>query len=157
MSCRSFLRNLVNELCGLFSVTWNFYYPCCRPKLYGGPMKSIYEFDSMHCHWGKKDDRGSEHLLNGKRFSMECHLIWYDCRYGSKEEARNHNNGLVVMALLYKVTFLPFNNFVLNLNLNLFVLGQQFRSNNWNTSSCETPSTLGQYNEVVLSKYLFRS
>lgn len=66
-------------------------------------MKSIYEFDSMHCHWGDKNDVGSEHLLNGKRFSMECHLIWFDVRHGSKSEAMKHKNGLVVMALLYKV------------------------------------------------------
>jgi hypothetical protein len=29
----------------------------------------------LHLHWGKKDSEGSEHLVDGTRFSAEAHLV----------------------------------------------------------------------------------
>ncbi|KAL5256909.1 hypothetical protein ACHWQZ_G011992 [Mnemiopsis leidyi] len=29
----------------------------------------------LHLHWGAKDTEGSEHWLDGKQFSAECHLV----------------------------------------------------------------------------------
>lgn len=57
----------------------------------------------MHCHWGERDHIGSEHTLNGEHFDMECHLVWFNVRYKTKDEALKHKNGITVMALLFKV------------------------------------------------------
>lgn len=84
------------------SATFNFYWACCAPHIYAGPLNGIYQFDSMHCHWGS-DDEGSEHTINGKHFALECHLVFFNVRYPSKEVAVGQSNGLAVFALLYNV------------------------------------------------------
>lgn len=86
-----------------FSATFNFYWACCAPHIYGGPLEGIYRFKNLHCHWGS-DDEGSEHEVNGKRYALECHLVFYNVRYASFNEAAKHSNGLAVFALLYTVS-----------------------------------------------------
>ena len=45
--------------------------------LTGGPLApdSTYELAEFTFHWGKEDDRGSEHTVNGKAYPMEVGLI----------------------------------------------------------------------------------
>lgn len=86
-----------------YSAIFNFYWACCAPNIYGGPLKGIYRFHNMHCHWGKENSEGSEHTINGKRFALECHLVFYNTRYETWKVAANHTNGLAVFAILYSV------------------------------------------------------
>lgn len=49
--------------------------------------------EQFHLHWGQNDSVGSEHLLNGKRFSAEAHLV---TSYGEE-------GNLAVVARFFKV------------------------------------------------------
>ncbi|KAL5257266.1 hypothetical protein ACHWQZ_G012253 [Mnemiopsis leidyi] len=40
-----------------------------------GLKETSGQVKQLHLHWGKADAEGSEHLLNGKRFSAEAHLV----------------------------------------------------------------------------------
>ncbi|XP_031637909.1 carbonic anhydrase 1-like [Contarinia nasturtii] len=55
-------------------------------------------FEQMHLHWGEKDDHGSEHVIDGKIFSGEIHLVHFNSKYGDFDTAANHRDGLVVVA-----------------------------------------------------------
>lgn len=37
----------------------------------GGPLKDTYHFEQFHLHWGSKNDKGSEHTINGKLYAAE--------------------------------------------------------------------------------------
>jgi len=39
------------------------------PYIFGATMKQNqrYKFEQLHLHWGKKNNRGAEHVLNGIR------------------------------------------------------------------------------------------
>jgi len=41
----------------------------------GGPLDQTYDVAQLHFHWGSSDVRGSEHLLNGKSFPLEMHIV----------------------------------------------------------------------------------
>ncbi|KAF5404620.1 Erythrocyte carbonic anhydrase [Paragonimus heterotremus] len=56
-----------------------------------------YEVVQIHFHWGFKNARGSEHLLQGKSFAMEAHLVCYNKRYKSFSEAAESPHGLAVL------------------------------------------------------------
>ena len=44
-------------------------------------MYTEYCFDSLHFHWGKTNDKGSEHTINGEGYPLEVHLVHYSCDY----------------------------------------------------------------------------
>ncbi|XP_030370783.1 carbonic anhydrase 15 [Scaptodrosophila lebanonensis] len=68
-----------------------------RPYVTGGLLRDFYEAHSVHFHWG------SEHLLNGRRYDLEMHIVHRNTRYLSDEEARNRTDGMAVLAVLFKV------------------------------------------------------
>ena len=51
-------------------------------RLLGGPLKTAYNLDNIHFHWGERDHAGSEHLINSRRYSAEVHLVFYSSKYG---------------------------------------------------------------------------
>ncbi|XP_065219703.1 uncharacterized protein LOC135845167 [Planococcus citri] len=75
------------------------------PYLTGGPLlDGRYLFQQMHFHWAENNSCGSEHLISGKCFSIEAHLVYYHEIYGSFQEAINHADGLAVAAFFGKLT-----------------------------------------------------
>lgn len=50
--------------------------------LEGGPLKGSYVVESIHWHWGNTDDAGSEHVMDGKRYSAEMHIVAYNMKFG---------------------------------------------------------------------------
>lgn len=74
-----------------------------RPYLSGGLLGDFYEAMAVHFHWGSPQQKGSEHLLNGRRYDLEMHIVHRNTRYQSDEEARNQTDGLAVLAVLFKV------------------------------------------------------
>uniref|UniRef100_A0A182JHT2 Carbonic anhydrase n=1 Tax=Anopheles atroparvus TaxID=41427 RepID=A0A182JHT2_ANOAO len=75
-----------------------------RPQLVGGPLgQDPYVFEQLHFHWGAENDRGSEHTLNGMRFPMEAHFVFFKQEYGSFEQAINQPDGLAVLGTLYEL------------------------------------------------------
>ncbi|EAT37074.1 AAEL010894-PA [Aedes aegypti] len=71
----------------------------------GGPLQGIFQFDSLHFHWGAASDRGSEHVIDSmtgrKRFAMEMHLVFFNQIYGSFQEAAPSENGLAVLGIFF--------------------------------------------------------
>ncbi|XP_068719562.1 carbonic anhydrase-like isoform X1 [Montipora capricornis] len=45
-------------------------------QLRGGPLRGTYTLKQFHFHFGCTNSRGSEHTLNGTRFSGELHLVF---------------------------------------------------------------------------------
>lgn len=40
----------------------------------GGPLSYRYRFHEIHIHYGMKDDKGSEHAINGYVFPAEVNF-----------------------------------------------------------------------------------
>lgn len=77
-----------------------------KPQIAGGPLPNgtVYEFVNVHFHWGSDDNEGSEHVLNGKRYSSEVHAVHYNTKYDSIEEALMHSDGIAVVTSFYQAT-----------------------------------------------------
>ncbi|XP_062535627.1 carbonic anhydrase 2-like [Armigeres subalbatus] len=69
----------------------------------GGPLRNIFQFDSLHFHWGATSERGSEHVIDSygrrRRYSMEMHLVFFNQQYDSFETAAPLENGLAVLGI----------------------------------------------------------
>ncbi|KAL6427641.1 hypothetical protein ACFW04_008838 [Cataglyphis niger] len=65
--------------------------------LSNGILQSEYVFEQMHFHWG------AEHTINGLRDALELHLVHYDKQYANISVAMQHENGLAVVAVLFKL------------------------------------------------------
>ncbi|KAK3919145.1 Carbonic anhydrase 1 [Frankliniella fusca] len=68
----------------------------CSVYISGGGLRKLYKLEQMHFHWG------SEHLVNGQRYALEVHLVHYDAKYPSLQEAMGNNNSLAVVAVLFR-------------------------------------------------------
>ncbi|XP_050463861.1 carbonic anhydrase 2-like isoform X1 [Cataglyphis hispanica] len=66
----------------------------------GGSLPSVYTLEQMHFHWS------AEHTVDGSRNPLELHLVHYDNQYANFSEAAQHENGIVVVAVLFE-----FNNY----------------------------------------------
>lgn len=73
-------------------------------QLSGGPLDNEYRFAQFHFHWGKDSSVGSEHLVDGKAFPAELHLVhWNVDRFQSFGEAAGSRNGLAVLGFFVQV------------------------------------------------------
>ncbi|KAK9299457.1 hypothetical protein QLX08_007487 [Tetragonisca angustula] len=75
------------------------------PYIFGGSLdiNQEYEIDHLHFHWGAKNNRGSEHMLNGIRYPMEMHIVHKNRIYSNLSNALNHKNGLVVLGIFFQL------------------------------------------------------
>jgi len=72
----------------------------------GGLSLSKNEFYSAHFHWGLRNDRGSEHTINGKAFPMEAHLVHWNKDIGKNfADAQKKMTGvsLEVLGVHFKI------------------------------------------------------
>ncbi|XP_020779899.1 carbonic anhydrase 4-like [Boleophthalmus pectinirostris] len=67
----------------------------------GGGLNGTYIPVQFHFHWGEYDDLhpGSEHLIDGKRYDMEMHIVSLKKGY-SLEQALADPEGIAVLGLL---------------------------------------------------------
>uniref|UniRef100_T1GY48 Carbonic anhydrase n=1 Tax=Megaselia scalaris TaxID=36166 RepID=T1GY48_MEGSC len=73
------------------------------PQIYGGPLHGDrFIAESLHFHWGSNDFHGSEHVIDSTRYTMEMHLLHRNSKYATVEEAREHADGLAVIAFLFQ-------------------------------------------------------
>lgn len=64
-----------------------------------------YELSQFHFHWGRRDNEGSEHLIDGKASALEIHFVhWNVDKYNNFEEASTTSDGLAVVGVLVEVT-----------------------------------------------------
>merc|ERR1719508_680759 len=88
------------------SVVFHFKNKTINPTISGGrlPKGSVFEFLSLHWHWGSLSTRGSEHTMDGKEFPHELHIIHWNRKYGSFGESIKHQDGLAVLGFFYEVS-----------------------------------------------------
>lgn len=73
-------------------------------SLTGGPLQHEYVLEQFHCHWGKTNDTGSEHTVEGRSYSAELHLVhWNKTKYNSFAEAAAAGDGLAVLGMFLVV------------------------------------------------------
>lgn len=75
-----------------------------RPFISGSALKSKYEAVSVHFHWGSRDSKGSEHMIDNRRFDAEMHIVHKNVKYNSIAEAAEHLDGLAVLGIMFKAT-----------------------------------------------------
>ncbi|XP_058835137.1 carbonic anhydrase 2-like [Topomyia yanbarensis] len=63
--------------------------------------RTNYEFVRLQFHWGETSDRGSEHVTNGRRYSMEMQLVFFNQKYDSFQDARAYTDGLAVLSIFF--------------------------------------------------------
>lgn len=64
----------------------------------GGPLgTNSFKLLQFHFHWGSESHCGSEHLLNGRQFSAELHIVHMNEMYDSFDEALTKDDGLCVI------------------------------------------------------------
>ncbi|XP_063306414.1 carbonic anhydrase 13-like [Pelobates fuscus] len=69
-----------------------------------GPLTGNYRLLQFHFHWGSTDETGSEHVIDGKVYPAEMHIVhWNSQRYLTFEEAAKHPDGLAVIGILLKI------------------------------------------------------
>ncbi|XP_061304402.1 carbonic anhydrase-related protein isoform X2 [Pezoporus flaviventris] len=74
--------------------------------LIGGPLPRGHEFElhDVRFHWGRENQRGSEHTVNFKAFPMELHLMhWNSTLYSSIDEAVGKKHGIAIIALFVQI------------------------------------------------------
>ncbi|XP_061401526.1 carbonic anhydrase 2-like [Musca vetustissima] len=74
-----------------------------KPYISGGLLDDTYEVEQVHFHWGSPTRKGSEHIINGHRYDIEMHILHRNTKYPSVEIARLFEDGLAVVAVLFKV------------------------------------------------------
>ncbi|XP_035758608.1 carbonic anhydrase 9 isoform X2 [Egretta garzetta] len=68
-----------------------------------GGYAQQYRAVQLHLHWGSPLGPGSEHTINGHRFAAEIHVVHYNTKYESIEEAMVHPDGLAVLGAFLEV------------------------------------------------------
>ncbi|KAK3083677.1 hypothetical protein FSP39_001336 [Pinctada imbricata] len=69
----------------------------------GGGVGDTFRAKQFHFHWGSEDRRGSEHDINGVHYPMEMHVVHYNARYQTFQNAVNKSDGLLVLGFLFEV------------------------------------------------------
>ncbi|NXY45522.1 CAH9 anhydrase, partial [Ceuthmochares aereus] len=68
-----------------------------------GGYAQQYRAVQLHLHWGSPSGPGSEHTVNGHRFTAEIHVVHYNTKYNSFEEAMVQPDGLAVLGAFLEV------------------------------------------------------
>ncbi|VEL14259.1 unnamed protein product [Protopolystoma xenopodis] len=71
----------------------------------GGPLSSSYRLAQFHFHWGSDDHWGSEHLVDGRSFSAELHLVFFNEKYSSFQAAIENKDGISVLGVFLQVIY----------------------------------------------------
>ncbi|XP_037069436.1 carbonic anhydrase 2-like [Pollicipes pollicipes] len=50
---------------------WKVDYMGGQSSIRGGPLEGTYALAQYHCHWGREDERGSEHTVDGHKYAAE--------------------------------------------------------------------------------------
>lgn len=70
----------------------------------GGPLSYDYTLSHLGIHFGREDDRGSEHTISGIQFPGELQLYFYNSQlYGNWTAASDQPNGLAAIGILIQL------------------------------------------------------
>ncbi|CAL8356205.1 unnamed protein product [Lota lota] len=75
------------------------------PRMFLSGLPHRYSAAQLHFHWGSTDTpSGSEHLVNGKRFAAEMHIVHFNSdKYANVSMAVDKSDGLAVLGVLVEV------------------------------------------------------
>ncbi|XP_037939743.1 carbonic anhydrase 7 [Teleopsis dalmanni] len=73
------------------------------PTISGGPLRNqgLFQFSQFHFHWGENNTVGSEDRINNVSFPAELHMVFYNVKYETFNEAVVNDDGVVVLAFFY--------------------------------------------------------
>ncbi|KAG8236517.1 hypothetical protein J437_LFUL012803 [Ladona fulva] len=80
--------------------TWN---PEDRPFIESSLLEDEYVFEALHFHWGRNENEGSEHFINGESYPLEMHLVHFKRSYRSFPRSVNYIDGLAVLSYVFEV------------------------------------------------------
>nr|XP_027195079.1 carbonic anhydrase-related protein 10-like [Dermatophagoides pteronyssinus] len=87
----------------------------------GGPLSYQYTLSNVTLHFGRENNRGSEHSINQLQFSGELQFYGYNGQlYSNWSEAKRSPNGLVAISTMIKMTKNMSTNVQLKLMINSF-------------------------------------
>lgn len=73
--------------------------------LSGGPLSYQYTLKEIVLHYGREEDRGSEHTISGHQFPAEIQLYAFNSQlYANWSAAQTEANGLLAIAILISHT-----------------------------------------------------
>lgn len=72
-------------------------------KIRGGGLEGRYSLKHFHFHWGSQDDEGSEHMVDGKAYPLEMHLVHQTQKYHAITDALEDPTGLAVLGIFATV------------------------------------------------------
>lgn len=82
---------------------WRVDFDSGSSSIKGGPLEGEYQLAQYHCHWGRENERGSEHTVDGKRYAAELHLVHFNKKYGTFAAAADKEDGLAVIGVFLEV------------------------------------------------------
>ncbi|XP_063780120.1 carbonic anhydrase 3-like [Pseudophryne corroboree] len=68
-----------------------------------GPLIGMYRLRQLQFHWGSSDDHGSEHVIDGLKYSGEIQFIHWNSRYDNITEAKKHPDGVAIISVFLKI------------------------------------------------------
>ncbi|XP_060648164.1 carbonic anhydrase 3-like isoform X1 [Drosophila nasuta] len=69
----------------------------------GADLKGTYIAEELHFHWGSMVSKGAEHIINGRRYDVEIHVVHRRSIYNTMQEAILHPDGLAVLAIMIRI------------------------------------------------------
>ena len=94
-----------NDRNGLNSQHQHHHLPKKPVTISGGPLSYTYTLSNVTLHFGRENNRGSEHAIAGQQFAGELQLYAFNGQlYANWSEARRSPNGLVALAVMIKLT-----------------------------------------------------
>ena len=63
------------------------------------PETDVYCLEQFHAHWGGSSLQGSEHLVDGRAYAAELHMVFWNIRFDNFKEAMKKKGGLAVLAV----------------------------------------------------------
>ncbi|AOP31591.1 carbonic anhydrase [Skunkpox virus] len=70
----------------------------------GGFLTNDYKLSKLQLYWGKEDDYGSNHLIDVYKYSGEINLIHWNKKYNSYNDAKKHNDGIVIVSIFLQIS-----------------------------------------------------
>ncbi|XP_055923691.1 carbonic anhydrase 2 [Eupeodes corollae] len=72
-----------------------------NPYIRGGKLPGEFEVEGVHFHWGDRNNRGAEHVINDIRYTMEMHIVHRNKKYELLSDALQQRDGAAVLAFFF--------------------------------------------------------
>ncbi|XP_058462939.1 carbonic anhydrase 1-like [Malaya genurostris] len=78
-----------------------------HPVLKGGSLDGRYVFAQIHFHWGNTAAEGSFHTIDGVPLPLEMHVIHFNDRYETMDEALKQVGGVLCLVYFFNLKSSP--------------------------------------------------